>query len=113
MAVIADLSAVTSSAVSKVTLLRYLIRDELVLLSDCPPPGPTAPGRPVASVISRTIRRRSDGDQVADEDQGLTGGDDVAGAAVAVGQVRRDHELAAATDPHVEQWKQLTRALLL
>src|SRR5690606_30400971 len=44
--------------------------------------------------------RSADLDQVDDEDQGLPRLDHIAGAAVAVGQVRRDGELAAAADPH-------------
>src|ERR1700744_2890663 len=53
MAENADLSAVISVSVSKVTLLRYRSWDEPVLLSDCPPPGTNAPGTPVVSVMSR------------------------------------------------------------
>src|SRR5436305_12868175 len=44
--------------------------------------------------------RSADADQVDDEDEGLPRLDDTAGAAVAVGLVRRDGQPAAATDPH-------------
>src|SRR5450432_793863 len=39
-------------------------------------------------------------DQVDDEDQRLAWRDRAAGAAIAVGQVRRNHQPAAAADPH-------------
>src|SRR5690606_33121852 len=57
--------------------------------------------RPCRSVDPEpTGFRSADLDQVDDEDQGLPRLDHIAGAAVAVGQVRRDGELAAAADPH-------------
>src|SRR4051812_41726641 len=64
-------------------------------------PGATAlPGS--ARGATRWVRS-GDVDQVDDEDQGLAALDRRAGPPVAVAQVRRDDDLAAAADPHAQQ----------
>src|SRR5687768_7747092 len=61
-----------------------------------PPPRHRTPAR-----FGRAVSGRSaDAEQIDDEDQGLAALDDAAGAALAVAEVRRDGDLAAAAELH-------------
>ena len=63
------------------------------------PRGRRARRRELSSLAQR-LDGSADAEQVDHEDQRLAGLDDAAGAAVAVPEVRRDDELAAAADLH-------------
>ena len=70
---------------------------------DCEVGWPSETTRSSQSSSTRGIRCSADVDQVHDEDQGLARLDRSAGAAVAIGEVRGDGQLAAAADLHARR----------